>query len=292
MVSLQEVSPGNFGIIATKDYEGGEEILRESPFATCGSNGMLELRMLRGDRTMAKYKKKIGRFARKYGHLEGAARYPPEAKMMMDEATEYATSYLYWQSSNDQQEKWFALHDCHHRCPLDTTVCVFGLESEQGRRLNGRVGRVSCTEQSIGRVGVQFSDPPSEKSIAIKNLKTPGGVWRSNAIGDAGLFETLCRMNHSCNPNVAVLRANNRTHDSDSDSDLDSDQRTHEQVAIATRHIKMGEQLLVDYTNMSTCTVEDEEELAVTQRREKLLMKYDFECQCERCMAELAGYEW
>ena len=77
-----------------------------------------------------------------------------------------------------------------------------GLVSARGRPLNGLRGRVDCSDGERWAVATARG----RKSVRGRNLKTAGGIFRTNAYFDGGsgyVFETLCRANHSCAPNCA-----------------------------------------------------------------------------------------
>ncbi|CAD7944034.1 unnamed protein product [Amoebophrya sp. A120] len=100
-----------------------------------------------------------------------------------------------------------------------------------------------------------------------ENLKTPGGIWKTNAFGDGregGIFEDISRLNHSCEPNCKqrVL------------CDTPS--------IVATRDIAEGEELTICYTS------EELRAKKASERRAWLLRKYNFLCSCRKCTAELA----
>lgn len=77
-----------------------------------------------------------------------------------------------------------------------------------------------------------------------------------------GLFETACRMNHSCKPNCVWITS--------------QDGRAKEVRAIKT--IEEGEELTIDYVG--------EILEPIPQRRRELLLTKGFTCQCDRCSAE------
>jgi len=77
-----------------------------------------------------------------------------------------------------------------------------------------------------------------------------------------GLFETACRMNHSCKPNCVWITS--------------PDGRSKEIRAINT--IEEGEELTIDY-------VGDALE-PIPQRRQELLVTKGFKCDCDRCSAK------
>lgn len=76
-----------------------------------------------------------------------------------------------------------------------------------------------------------------------------------------GLFETACRMNHSCRPNCVWITS--------------QDGRCKEVRAIEI--IEEGEELTIDYVGE---TMEP-----IPQRRKELLLTKGFTCQCNRCSA-------
>ena len=77
-----------------------------------------------------------------------------------------------------------------------------------------------------------------------------------------GLFETACRMNHSCKPNCVWITT--------------QDGRAKEVRAI--RRIEEGEQLTIDYVGQIT--------EPIPQRRRELNLTKGFTCECDRCSAE------
>ena len=77
-----------------------------------------------------------------------------------------------------------------------------------------------------------------------------------------GLFETACKMNHSCKPNCVWFTT--------------QDGRSKEVRAIST--ICIGEELTVDYNGSSLD--------ATPQRRDEIFQAKGFLCECERCAAD------
>jgi SET and MYND domain-containing protein len=92
------------------------------------------------------------------------------------------------------------------------------------------------------------------------NHKTPGGIWRSNAYSEPieGLYETRCRMNHSCDPNTVAHGLNDA-------------------IIRATRTIMPGEEITCSYL---------EEDLPLQERQTELRWKYGFDCRCSKCQSE------
>lgn len=100
-----------------------------------------------------------------------------------------------------------------------------------------------------------FSEPPA---------KSAGNIYRTNAFTNSetmnsGLFEVLCRANHSCAPNTA------REYDGDT------------AVLYALKDTKMGDELCISYLSEESMDKGDD------ARKEELRVKYNFSCTCERC---------
>eukprot|EP00546_Thalassionema_frauenfeldii_P018039 CAMPEP_0178898556 /NCGR_PEP_ID=MMETSP0786-20121207/2403_1 /TAXON_ID=186022 /ORGANISM="Thalassionema frauenfeldii, Strain CCMP 1798" /LENGTH=327 /DNA_ID=CAMNT_0020569301 /DNA_START=88 /DNA_END=1068 /DNA_ORIENTATION=+ len=100
-------------------------------------------------------------------------------------------------------------------------------------------------------------------------VKTPMGIFQTNSFsleqntGYGGLFITVARMNHSCNPNV--------NHHWRPD--------VHRMNCYAARDIAINEELCTNYgpTNLTNFS-------STSERREYLEKKYAFRCACEMCM--------
>lgn len=78
------------------------------------------------------------------------------------------------------------------------------------------------------------------------------------------IYPTISCFNHSCRPNTEVRFL----HDD------------HRGTAVATRRIARGEEVCISY-------IDDNERSRVDERRDSL-RDYGFECDCEKCMAELS----
>ena len=95
--------------------------------------------------------------------------------------------------------------------------------------------------------------------------KTPGNVVRSNAFTDAQsgssyLYETLCRTNHSCDPNMHRHFEGGGV-----------------VVAVTARDVADREPLTISYLSDAHL------KLPTAERRRILLDKFNFLCACERC---------
>jgi hypothetical protein len=84
--------------------------------------------------------------------------------------------------SPNLEEIW-KLEDSHREAVVNDVVMIDGLLSEQGRRLNGQLGKViKVDRQQQGRLGVLIDDEEEIRSIKQINLKTLGGIARTNVI--------------------------------------------------------------------------------------------------------------
>ena len=85
-------------------------------------------------------------------------------------------------------------------------------------------------------------------------------VTTSEGVETGCMFRRICRVNHSCDPNVSW-----RYYHAD-----------RQLVLVSTRDIKQGEELLVDYCGHS-------DEWEGTERRDHLSLFYGFDCECPIC---------
>jgi len=198
--------------------------------------------------------------------------FPPEARAVMDRLVEIKAAGEFSRLSPDLQSKWMRLHDAHNFIPSGRSVCVavFGLVSQMAS-LNGRIGTIrgdigDAYNPQEGQWRVTFAKYEANGEsqdftllIHSDNLKTPGGIYRSNSFAE-GLFSNRCRMNHACDANTGVM-----------DSGPSA-------VIIATRLIAEGEELTCNY-------IGDHTDLSAAQRRDLLKGKYNFLCQCTLCVA-------
>lgn len=92
---------------------------------------------------------------------------------------------------------------------------------------------------------------------------TVRGIWRTNRVvaGDSdAVFETVCRIRHSCCPNAR----------------LDWDPDAGRMEARALKELKMGEEVTVAYVDYN----------APLEERRKRLEPWGFVCVCVRCVRE------
>ena len=243
----------------TRAVGKGEVVLIEAPLALMPIHDRREF-MQRPD--IAAMNQRLNVFSARYGHLEGADKYPPEAQAVMNQREELrAEEYLL---TSPNVDKIWKLHDAHRCAKIGNLVMIDGLLSENGRPLNGKKGRVIGEDSRDNhRLEVEIDCGSHEqrvsKSVRQKNLKTLGGIIRTNSFvfGDlhSALFGTLSRANHACGESANITKA-------------DYAGRAY---VVAKRDIRAGEEILIDYL------VGD----PVDEHRVPLLqLKYNFECQC------------
>eukprot|EP00750_Incisomonas_marina_P004306 INCI13458.19.p1 GENE.INCI13458.19~~INCI13458.19.p1 ORF type:complete len:619 (+),score=94.61 INCI13458.19:1695-3551(+) len=87
------------------------------------------------------------------------------------------------------------------------------------------------------------------------------------AVDGAGMYPLICRMNHSCEPNVKVLFSAQQEMPRTSS-------RPARASVVALRPIKAGEELCFSYIDSS---------LPASSRQQLLLDRYGFQCACLRC---------
>ena len=158
----------------------------------------------------------------------------------------------------DDATRFWALDDCFRRPAAGDAVEIAGLVSARGRPLNGLRGRVDGSDGERWAVATARG----RKSVRGRNLKTAGGIFRTNAYFDGGsgyVFETLCRANHSCAPNCAKAMSAGRVD------------------VVALRAVPRGEEITVSYLKLDA---------PGAARRAYLREKYNFDCRCARCVLD------
>ena len=116
------------------------------------------------------------------------------------------------------------------------------------------------------------------------------------AFNASAVFSYTSRINHSCAPNMAMIRKYTYRKLHDLPTKLEADGGI--TMAVAARDIAKGERLTFSYdTTIATTRIYEKEKtvavvpdqsLGVTHRRERLLNTLSFLCSCERCVADLA----
>ena len=116
------------------------------------------------------------------------------------------------------------------------------------------------------------------------------------AFNASAVFSYTSRINHSCAPNMAMIRKYTYRKLHDLPTKLEADGGI--TMAVAARDIAKGERLTFSYdTTIAATRIYEKEKtvaavpdqsLGVTHRRERLLNTLSFLCGCERCVADLA----
>ena len=282
---IREVDgPNNVGLFALEDISKYTIIIRETPFYSFGMENIRHYMMNANptgnpvlDAEIRELQTKIGVANKKYKQRDSSfnERYPSEARILLDRMAAIMSEKDFESESKDVQEKWLALHDAHQDVRQDTLIGIFGLTSEKGKSFNGKIAYCRGFDKSKERYIVECNPNPEKVLLKKENLKTVSGVFRSNSYTE-GLFETRCRMNHSCKPNTETLSVPqyNELYEKTLVANLPN-----ECITIAKEDIKAGEELTAYYISIGAGK-------NVSIRREELREKYRFECQCECCCNE------
>jgi len=207
----------------------------------------------------------IERSAASHSHLTGADMYPPEARRALDRFTELNVNHF--ASTSTQIDEIWKLHDAHRVAEVDYEVVVDGLVSQAGKLLNGKRGRVvNRDETDVDRLGVDIiggggTEGKARRSVRRANLKTLGGIMRTNAFvneedGKEYLFKILSRVNHACDnqANIAKFVSQGKAY------------------VVAKKEIRAGDEILIDYIGGER----EEDRLGLLQ------LKYNFSCPCPK----------
>ena len=255
-VELVAIDGCGRGLRALVDLAEGETIISEPPLYAVHPEALSTPKFMR--------RPDVARlFAVVEAGYDGDA-YTPAAESALNAALDlHAKDGVAALGTGDASRFW-ALDDCFRRPAAGDAVEIAGLVSARGRPLNGLRGRVDCSDGERWAVATARG----RKSVRARNLKTAGGIFRTNAYFDGGsgyVFETLCRANHSCAPNCAKAmsdRGGRRVVD-----------------VIALRAVPRGEEITVSYIGAA-------EGAAGAVRRAHLREKYNFDCRCARCVLD------
>lgn len=141
-------------------------------------------------------------------------------------------------------------------------------------RIVGTFERRNCSVAVASPVEAYFLQvdamPPGEEKAAVQRASLPvlealGGLYRTPCEG-TGLFPLQAMLNHSCEPNVTLLKSGRQD---------ESDGRI---VATLARDVAQGEELTNSYIDLT---------LALEARQRELL-EYGFTCRCPKCLREEA----
>ena len=280
--------PSNVGLFALEDIPKQNVICRESPFYSFNRENIMHYMMNENptsdpilDAEIRYLQTQIRLANEKYQRqkLSFEDEYPPNVRVLLDRMLAIIAEKSFTSESREVQEKWMALNDAHKQVRKDSTVGICGLQSENGKRFNGKIAHCSGFDNQKDRYIIEcktMSNKSAEKILLKKqNLKTVSGIFRSNSFQE-GLFETRCRMNHSCLPNTLTCTLNEYNEIFGKELIADT---PNECITVAKRDIKAGDQLTLSYLFLSAGK-------DVKGRREELREKYRFNCCCDACIRE------
>lgn len=261
--------------VATQDLDAKQTILVEAPvFRTTAAHWRDPAFLARPE--VAELTATVERCSRAYGHLPGAAKFPPEARAALDAIAAHAASDQLRGVDARAADAVFALEDAFRQPVVGETVAVDGLRSDAGRPLNGRRG-VVVADAGGGRRRVRFSrGAAGDKAIRAAHLKGAGGIFRTNAFGDDGdaavagggkLLPRLARANHACGAAANIGKGW-----------VDSKDGVRRARVVALRPVRRGDELLIDYIPGPETAALD-----TAGRRALLKLKYNFDCDCPTC---------
>ena len=280
--------PNNVGLFAVEDILKDSIILRETPFYSFSIENMMHYMTNENptgnpvlDSEIRELQKQI-RIANKKCSGKSASfneEYPPQVRILLDRIVAIITEKGFELESSDVQEKWLALHDAHKNVRKGSPVGIFGLASEKGKTINGKIAYCCGYDKLKKRYIVECtklsSINPEKLLLKRENLKTVSGVFRSNSYQE-GLFEIRCRINHACIPNTKTWSIPD--YNQLFGKTLISE-HPNECITIAQEDIKAGEELTTSYLYVGAGK-------SVQARREELREKYRFECNCNACIRE------
>ncbi len=259
---IRATSETAYGIFATAPIKKGCEIFREPPLLVWTQLDSMLATL--GNPETRRLREEIERFAEEFEHLPYGHpdKYPTAAREVMDRLMEHSAACAIAGLPIQSRLKYAALHDAHRQIQPGAEVLLVDLATERGRKLNGRLGVATYFDGAPQRWAVCVAGV----FISVKpvNLKTPGGILRTNSFADGAggslLFEKLSRVNHSCAPNVQLCARKGQT------------------ALCAIGDAAASEELLIDYGTPAG---------GAEQRRAWLRMKYAFTCNCPLCVAGL-----
>lgn len=189
------------------------------------------------------YLNKLERFAQMHGCFpDRSTKHSADIEDALNKMAELdAQQFAKGVSEDNLKENW-KLTDCHQCAMVGGTIQIEGLKSDQGKLLNGKQGRVISHDRVPSRMIVEVilqRLPPvsARRSIKSANLKTLGGILRTNAFGHGGgeyrqIYKDLSRVNHACFPYRNSIRWFGKTGKA---------------FLIADDKISKGEEISIDY---------------------------------------------
>lgn len=320
MIEIRAKSPNSVGIFATEDIEEGTVIIRECPLFADMLQKMLhfhtsstptgvtaideEIQSLQHIIRISGQRHQVAMLrSKREGNEHFNEMFPVRARAALDKLSVYAYQHEFNQLPESVQKKWLSLHDAFQDVPIgmESPVGIFGLKSPKGEKLNGTIG-TSLGKRGTGKDKGRYSVRTAKKNetegnvtedlwIKRENLKTVYGTCRSNTF-QSGLFEKICRINHSCLSNTTMMSVEklnrvlmmsveklNRGLESQLPPDvgLTPAQPNEQAIVPVNIGIKVGEELTLNYLGKCIAT------RSTKTRRETLREKYGFTCECEAC---------
>ena len=269
---VTELKPGYYGAVARKTIPKDTIILVEAPLLA----GVSPATFIRDQSFMSQQDVRqlwavIEKGGRENSSKSGADRYPPKVAAAIDNLIElYASRRVAPTLDEHVKTRIMALQDSFRKPLIGAVVRIEGLTSTAGQALNGLDGVVASV--SGDRFGVDVEGISDRKAMKAQNLKTLGGIIRTNMF-EEGLYAVITRFNHACS------EARNLRKKEVVGIDPQVPTQTHS-VLSATTCIEQGQELFIDYM------IEESAALGVTERRRNLQLKYGFTCECAKCVAE------
>jgi len=150
--------PNNVGLFALENISKNSIIFRETPFYSFSKKDLVPYMIDENptgnpdlDAEIRRLKYQIAMASEIYGKTGSSfnEKYPPNVRIYLDRLTAIVTEKGFDSQSKDVQRKWMDLHDAHQDVRKDTTVGIFGLNSEKGKSLNGQIAH--CRGFQVGK---------------------------------------------------------------------------------------------------------------------------------------------
>ncbi len=259
MVEVQEISQVlGLGLVATAPVAAGATIIEEEPLWT------VSIEKIFNDHAFLQ-RKDVQAIVAAVAAGDTA---PERANALMRLYAGHALSRL----DDDVKAKVWRLSDSIRDAQSgDRCLVSVGVEEDE---FAGRFGDVvDVSDDGDERAICKVRLDNEEHDFPRWRLKTARGLWRTNAVefqGVGRVYERLSRVNHACGRGANCERV------------FSDDGRC---ALIATRSIKAGGELLLDYGD------ESERLLPSQTRRDRLFRAYGFACLCGACRAAYADFD-
>ena len=258
MVEVQEISQVlGLGLVATAPVAAGATIIEEEPLWT------VSIEKIFGDHAFLQRKDVQAIVA----SIAAGDTAPERANALMRLYAGHALSRL----DDDVKAKVWRLADSIRDAQSgDRCLVSVGVEEDE---FAGRFGDVvDVSDDGDERAVCKVRIDGEEHDFPRWRLKTARGLWRTNAVefqGVGRVYERLSRVNHACGRGANCERV------------FDGERC----ALIATRSVKAGGELLLDYGD------ESERLLPSQTRRDRLFRAYGFACLCVGCRASYADFD-